>query len=373
MIYSQTRTQRRNRTGATMVLVAFMLPVVFFISAFAINIAYTQLIRTELQIATDVSGRAAGRAYALTGNANDAYVAARDVAERNTVGGKPFAVQPSDLEFGFAERTALSERYSFDLGAESNAVRLTSTSFANGAGIQAFLPGLTPVAKIRSLKSAISTQVELDIALVIDRSGSMAYAANEVAAYPPAPAAAPIDWDFGDPIPPNARWLDTIAAVQVFLDEMSQTPQIERVALATYNDQANIDVLPSVNYGEIIAALNQYSMAFNSGGTNIGGGIHQGLNAVGHLGTTRPWATKVVIVMTDGIHNIGTNPKSAAHSAADQAVIVYSVTFSDEANQGLMKDVSEIGTGLHFHATSASQLEEAFRAIAKDLPTLLTR
>lgn len=356
-----------------MVLVALMLPVLFLLSAFAVNIAYTQLIRTELQIATDVAGRAAGRAYAITGDANDAFMAAQDVATRNTVGGQPFAVQPSDLEFGFAERTALSQRYSFDLGAGSNAVRLTSTSFANGAGVQAFLPGLSPVGQIRALKSAISTQVELDIALVIDRSGSMAYSATEVAAYPPAPAAAPPGWDFGDPIPANARWLDAISAVQVFLNEMQQTPQGERVALATYNDQTNIDILPSTDYSTIIAALNQYSSAFQSGGTNIGGGIHQGLNAVGHLGTTRPWATKVIIVMTDGIHNIGTDPESAAWTAADQTVIVYTVTFSNEANQDLMRRVAEIGTGLHFHATSAVQLQDAFRDIARHLPTLLTR
>lgn len=367
------RIRRRTRQGATMVLVAILLPILFLLSAFAINIAYTQLIRTELQIATDVSGRAAGRAYALTGSQAEAFNAANTLAQRNVVGGKPFVVTASDLEFGFAERTSLSNRYTFDAGQAPNAVRLTSNSYSSGGLIEAFLPGISPVSKVHAVKSAISTQVELDIALVIDRSGSMAYAADEVAAYPPVPSAAPAGWDFGDPVPPRARWLDTIAAVQVFLNEMNSTPQAERVALATYNDSTNIDVLATTDYSAIVSALNQYSLAFNSGGTNIGGGIEQGLNALGHLGTTRPWATKVVIVMTDGIHNIGTSPKSAANNAADQAVIVFTVTFSNEANQGLMQTVAAIGTGQHFHATNAAQLQEAFREIAKQLPTLLTR
>ncbi len=37
----------------------------------------------------------------------------------------------------------------------------------------------------RPIKSAISTQMELDVALVIDRSGSMAYSATEIAGYGP--------------------------------------------------------------------------------------------------------------------------------------------------------------------------------------------
>ena len=373
MTVTPNHAQVTARRGATMVLVAVLLPVLFLLGAFAINIAYTQLIRTELQIATDVSGRAAGRAYALTGSASDAYLAANDLAQRNTVGGRPFVVQPDDLEFGFATRNSLSERYSFTLGGQPNAVRLTSGSYVSSSQIGAFLPGLSPISHIRAVKSAISTQVELDIALVIDRSGSMAYAANEVAAYPPAPAAAPAGWDFGDPVPPNARWLDTIAAVQVFLNEMNVTSQPERVALATYNHSANIDLLATTDYSQVISALNQYSLAFHSGGTNIGGGIEQGLNALGHVGTTRPWATKVVIVMTDGIHNTGTWPTWAAKNAANQAVIVFTVTFSNEANQNLMQDVAEIGTGRHYHATSAVQLQDAFRDIARQLPTLLTR
>ena len=356
-----------------MVLVAIMLPVLFLLAAFAINITFTQLVRTELQIATDVSGRAAGRVFAFTGDPDQAFAAAQAVAQRNTIAGQPLDLTPSDLEFGFAERLSLDDRYSFQVGGTANAVRLTTSSFAAGPGATPFLLGMTPVAQINPAKSAISTQVELDIALVIDRSGSMAYAANEVAAYPPAPAAAPVGWDFGDPIPPNARWLDTISAVQVFLGAMQDTPQAERVALATYNTNANIDVLATTDYSQVISALSSYSTAFQSGGTNIGGGMHQGLNALGHAGTTRPWATKVVIVMTDGIHNYGTNPRSAAYKAADQAVIVFTVTFSNEANQNLMQQVAAIGTGLHFHATSASQLQDAFREIARQLPTLLTR
>ena len=154
---------------------------------------------------------------------------------------------------------------------------------------------------------------------------------------------------------------------------MSVTSQQERVALATYNHSANIDLLATTNYAQVISALHQYSLAFHSGGTNIGGGIEQGLNALGHVGTTRPWATKVIIVMTDGIHNTGTWPTWAAKNAANQAVIVFTVTFSNEANQNLMKDVAEIGTGRHYHATSAIQLQDAFRDIARQLPTLLTR
>ena len=50
-----------RRDGVVVVLFAIVLPVLLLLSAVAINIAYMQLTRTELKIATDASARAGGR------------------------------------------------------------------------------------------------------------------------------------------------------------------------------------------------------------------------------------------------------------------------------------------------------------------------
>jgi len=366
------RCPARSRRGAMMVLIVILLPVLFLLSAFAINIAYIELVRTELQIATDAAGRAAGSAYATTGSQSAAFNAAKSVAERNTVAGAPFSISMSDLEFGLAVRNSLNDRYSFSPSGTPNAVQLTTNSFFNGGGVQPFLPGLSPGIQIRSIRSAVTAQVEVDIALVIDRSGSMAYSAAEIAQYPPIPAAAPSGWTFGDPVPPNARWLDTIAAVNVFLQELNNSPQTERVSLVTFSHWTNGDVYLNGSYTDITNALTNYSYSFQSGGTAIGDGIYHGLSTLNHSGD-RDWASKVVVVMTDGIQNYGSYPVWAAQYAAQEGVLVFTITFSNEADVPLMQWVASEGKGLHYHAVDANQLRNAFQDIARRLPTLLTR
>ncbi len=60
------------------------------------------------------------------------------------------------------------------------------------------------------------TQPELDVALVLDRSGSMAFQTSEIAG-PYNPSAAALGWQFGYPVPPLSRWLDAVAATDSFL------------------------------------------------------------------------------------------------------------------------------------------------------------
>jgi len=51
-----------DRKGAVLPLFALMLPVMLILCGFAINMAYMQLVTTEMKVATDVSSHAAGRA-----------------------------------------------------------------------------------------------------------------------------------------------------------------------------------------------------------------------------------------------------------------------------------------------------------------------
>jgi Ca-activated chloride channel family protein len=130
-----------------------------------------------------------------------------DVAARNPIGTKVLPLDASDFEFGVSTRNSISETYEFTAASTGNAVRLTTRSLSSGVGgdIDPVFPLLGSVIQFRPLRTATCTQLDLDIALVIDRSGSMAYAANELAAYPSNPMNPPAGWVFGDPVPPNAR------------------------------------------------------------------------------------------------------------------------------------------------------------------------
>ena len=372
-----TRIQRRTpRNGAILVLFTALLPVLIVLAGFAINVSHMELCRTELRTSTDAAARASGRTLALTGDVVAARTAGRDAAGRNEVAGSPLLLADSDFNFGRATRPSQSSRYVFTPGGTSfNSVQVVGRREAGSPGgpITLFFPSFLGAHQYQTTQEAISTQVELDVCLVIDRSGSMAYADTEVAAYPPGPAAGPVDWEFCDPVPSPSRWVDTVGAVSDFLDILSTSPQSEFVSLVTYSDSSSLDVDLTSSYSSIVDSLNGHCATFCGGGTAIGRGINEGVRALTQRGFDRYWAAKVIIVLTDGIHNTGESPESAAENASDGGIMVFAVTFSDEADQETMEDVADDGGGRHFHAAVGSDLQAVFQDIAHSLPSLITR
>lgn len=86
----------------------------------------------------------------------------------------------------------------------------------------------------------------------------MAFASDEIAGQYN-PAAAPLGWTFGAPVPPRSRWLDAVSAVDRFLELMNTSNQNEFVSLSTYNQEAKIDVEMGNDYLRIQQAMFEYS------------------------------------------------------------------------------------------------------------------
>lgn len=361
------RFSSQKRRGVTAVLFAVMMPVAIAIACYAINIVYMEFVRTEMQIAMDVSTRAAGRTLAVTGSQEQATIAAERLMNANKVANNTLDRTTSNIDFGVAMRNNSRERFKFGEGAIPNSVRIE----ANGnMAVAPLFPTLGMPIVFRPTKTAVSTQTEMDIALVLDRSGSMAFRADEPTGY--LPSNAPPEWVFGMPIPRAARWLDANDAVNRFLQLMQATHQDELVSLSTYNEVPSLDVPLTTTYGQIVGAMNRHSETYWGGATNIGGGMVTGFSTLADAARARPWAARVMIVLTDGIHNEGLDPVWAAYHIANEKVTIFTITFSDEADQYRMARVAQIGSGKHIHATSGTQLMEAFEEIARTLPTLLT-
>ena len=362
------------RSGAIVPLFAIMLPVVMILSAFAINIAYLQLNRTEMTIAADAASRAASREFATTNNKTSAIAAARTAANRNTVGGSPLLLSNTDIVFGESSRDDLESRYSFsDNSRNPNAVevRARRDSRSLSGPVKLPMPLFFSSPTINASQTSRSNPVELDISLVIDRSGSMAYASNEPAVYPPIPKAAPKRWSFGDIAPNPSRWRDAVAAVNVFLTEMDDSPANEYIALTTYNHENILDQTLTKNYKKITTALDSYTKRCDFGSTNIEGGIARGVEAC--TTDSRLFATKVMILLTDGIDTTKSDPVGAAKLATAYDIMIFTITFSDEADQATMKQVAAVGRGKHYHASNAADLKQIFQDIARQLPILISR
>ena len=158
-----------------------------------------------------------------------------------------------------------------------------------------------------------------------------------------------------------------INAVNGFIDEVEQSSPNSAISLTTYSTTASrdLDLTDDLN-----VVRNAVAGIGANGLTNIFQGLRFGSDSL--QGTnSRPFAQRTIVVMTDGNFNEGGTPLPSANVAANRGHTIHTVTFSPGANQNIMRDVADVGNGLHFHADDAADLAAAFREIARTLAVVL--
>ena len=335
-----------------MPLIAICLPVILAFSAFAINIAWMQLTRTELRTATDAAARAGSRMLSRTQNTDVARAAAIDAASRNSVAGEFLILANTDVKFGTSAPSGAGP-WIFTEQAEDthglNGVHVTgdrTTGSASGA-IPMLFTGIFDMGHFEPVKTAVASHMDRDVMLVLDRSGSM-----------------------GTRTPGGNRWRDLKNAVTAFLNALTTTPQDELVGVVTYSSSSTLDENMTLDYGQLMTTIDGLSVG---GMTAIGRGIQDGIDGVTAPSFARANAAKTIVVMTDGQHNTGILPESVALIAhIDDGITVHTITFGSGADKSHMRLVASNGGGRHWHADDQAELIAVFEEIANNLPTLLT-
>jgi Ca-activated chloride channel family protein len=423
----RSRSFRLDRRGAIIPLFAVLLPVIVLLCGFAINVAYMQLTRTELRVATDISARAAGRAFSEFQSVQSAKDYAVATAPLNAVAGEPLALRPedatNDIEFGLGTRSENGfGRYVFQKQdtdaviaqtARATAVRINGRRTASDNGpVRLLLSGFGPFQDFAPQTAAVAQQVDRDIALILDRSGSMAWETIDFLQFrsvehvwvgdgggdggrgrgrggrggdwetvyvwdPPEMEAGYIlyqqqyaAYENGGPAPDASRWGSLLVGVNAFLDVLDATDQQEQVSVATFSTGATLDLLLQTDFDTIRTLIEDTRP---EGWTAIGQGMETGLPSL-YDSFGRPYAAKTIVVLTDGENNQRPDPVSVAQQiVAGQNVTIHTVTFSDGADKEAMAQVAQYGGGKHYHADDTSQLVEIFREIANSLPTIISQ
>ena len=104
------------------------------------------------------------------------HAAAKDAALRNRVANAPLVLADRDIQLGRGAQAATNSRFGFTPGgAQMNAVRVTGrrTTGSSGGPVALFLGRVMGVGQFQPQHVATSTQLDRDICLVVDRSGSM--------------------------------------------------------------------------------------------------------------------------------------------------------------------------------------------------------
>jgi Mg-chelatase subunit ChlD len=371
------RVGKADRRGAMLVLVAVCLPLCLIMAAFAVDVAWMQLVRTELRTATDAAARAGAKELSLAQDISDARAKAKEYAARNLVAGEPLQLSNSDIRFGVSEQARETSRFKFTSGgAKPNAIRVTGrrTQGSLSGSVDLLFAGVLGVDDFEPRHTATSTILDRDICLVVDRSGSMMWTLFG-AVNPPGTG------DCDPPHPTQSRWGALSIAVSAFIDELDETPQAEFLSLASYSsntsDCGNVYKISEINsdlspdYSLVRSEMARIGSKPVKGRTAISAGIDEGIKVLSGK-QTRPFAVKTMIVMTDGIHNLGPEPVKSAQQAAKKDIIIHTITFSSDADIKRMKDVAAATGGLHFHAPTAAELVRIFKEIASTLPVLLT-
>ncbi|MCU0712459.1 MAG: VWA domain-containing protein [Pirellula sp.] len=341
------RKASRKRRGAMVILLAVVMILLFIGTIFSVDTAYIHMIRAELRTATDAAARAGASTLSRTQDAGPARTAAIAYAAKNRVAGKNLTIRPDQINLG-SIRSA-GQKIEFVPGANPLvAVRVQGRrdDSSPDGNVTLFFGQLLNVSRFQPRITSTSAANVRDVALVLDISGSMAA-----------------------PLGSGTRISALKSAVNVFLDELSDSSPLAQVSLSVYSTTS----FPITQLTDDFSLIRTQVAALPANGfTAIGLGLRTGINSLRSDPNTRPFAAKTVILMTDGIHNMGVNPMVTVRDAVANNMTVHTVTFSSDANQSLMRNVARATQGgLHFHADDANDLNQVFRDIAKNLAVVL--
>ncbi len=373
-----------QRRGTALILFLAALGVFLVMAAFAVNVAYMQLVRTQLRAAADAAARAGAEALARLESVDAAKQAAIEVAAANTVGSSNLTLTTADISIGHARQLGNSGKWEFLENQQPyssvrvNADQNTPLMMFGITGRQSFTPVLTSTAAFS----------ENEICLVIDRSHSMCFDHSGVDfAYPAGTPLPPPDRVIYPPHPTGSRWASLISAVDAFLNGIATSNATQRVGLVTWAStitladyeggltgrefpESSLDRPLGLDNNQVRSLLAARSADVMLGGTNMSAGIEMGIDVL--TGSdSHDFASKIMIVMSDGKWNFGSDPKLIALEAKKKKIMIHTVSFLDKADQSDLQKIAKTTGGLYFHASNTAELEEAFRNMARSLPVVL--
>jgi len=371
-----------SRRGAIAPLVAVLLPILAVMVGFAVNVAYMEMVRTQLRISCDSAAKAGLISMGATQNTTTAQNFARTVSANNLVGGQALQLSNSNIEFGNATKN-VSGTYVFTSGGTpTNASRVTGTTTVPYL-FGAFMPnGHFTVTQV-----SLTARVAYDIALVLDRSASMSFdlSGNEFV-YPADRALfSPLQAYFTPPSSTGSRWNALTNAVNTFVTVLQSRNIDAHVCLVTFAEnytfgnytatEASLDVDLTANYNQIVTGMNVWGQTPLLGDTNMQAGL-----ALAQTELTGPrsrlTANRVQILLSDGVATTGnTNIASLTQAArVNSGIITYTIAFGGEAASGTpqatMAGAAASGHGVFYNAPTAAQLQTAFQQIADSLPAV---
>ena len=379
---------RNRRLGIILPLIAVLAVFIMAIVVFFVDVAYMQLSRTQLQVATDASAKAACEALDAGLSENEVKQVAIDVAASNMVAGAPLILEPEDIELGQSAEQ-LDGSWAFTAGVEPyTAARVTGFKRDDkpSGSVPLFFSSTLGFDSFSTVQSAEASQFEHEVVLCVDRSHSMCFDLTGV------------DWSYPKsgsrrklycerPHDSGSRWAALFTGVNSFLDiaKSNGASKQQTVGLVTWGSKIKSSCTPSLRYpaARLEAPLgNDYDGMVNilaglgskvmQGATNMSAGLDMAIDELTGP-NSNPAAKKTLILFTDGQWNQGDNPATRISKAQQNNITIHVITLLDNLDMDEMDNLAESTGGIHYQASTAQELLEAFQGLARSLPVVLTK
>jgi Flp pilus assembly protein TadG len=171
-MYRASIQNRPQHRGAILLLTVLLIVVLLGMIAFAVDLGYLMMAKTQLQAAADSAALAA--AGTMGGQSQDATNAAILFAKQNLVGNQPVKLASSDITYGTWDKTTKPPFTPTLNGGLSNAAKVTARADSTTSGaIPLFFGRIFNLYSVNLSASATATCNPRDICFVVDLSGSM--------------------------------------------------------------------------------------------------------------------------------------------------------------------------------------------------------
>ncbi len=377
----------RHRRGAMIVFIAAMITVFMIAVVFTVDVAYMQLIKTEVRIAADASVKAGVENLLRTEDKEKAETTAKRLLSLNKVAGKTMAFNDNDIIFGKVVAGA-NGNWAFQANQtpyNSMKVTLRLDDQAN-ASVPLFFARYLSNNNYTPAHTSIAANVIHEIVLCIDRSHSMCFDLSGADwAYPGG-----ITYPSGYITPPHStgsRWAYLDQAIQAFVAKIQQRTIEPDIGLITWGSDTslswywwphsgrrfnavNVDLPLGKQINNVNAKIAARYTDIMIGSTNMAAGIDAAVDMLTD-NSTNSLAYKTIILMSDGMWNTGRNPLDAAQDAAAADITIHTVSFLSVNNQSVMANIASTTGGKSYSATNQVQLKAAFEELAGSLPIVL--
>ncbi|PRP96297.1 VWA domain-containing protein [Enhygromyxa salina] len=164
---------------------------------------------------------------------------------------------------------------------------------------------------------------------------------------------------------------DRLTAAKLVIDDFVARRHDDRVALVVFGTNASTIAPLTMDHGVLRNLIAQLRLGVIDGTqTAIGAGLGVALNRL----EDSPAASKIIVLLTDGVHNAdGVDPDSVAQKAAERGVIIYTVLMGRQASgaasidPGQLERLASATGGYAYLAEDVGELQTSFQDLLNKL------